>query len=216
MSTATVFSDWDKREEFRQLTKGVGLLTSFLRDGRMDQSMQRGYLQFVIRAGKKDIIHGALSHLLLAPLAHSPDIPSPLATSLLPAPWAYHALGLKAEEKENFCCDPETYMLLPQDHRNLTEGLCDEPYIDGLHFPELNFTIVRNGEDPDTADALKTDITLERVEIYPLTPLFEHLDTNGSKWKVKNEYRPVIDPRFAVLYGLAKLVNQLDTTGSLE
>ncbi len=227
MSTVFKLDRGDKRSEFRQVKKVQTLLVGFMRDEGMSRSMQRDYLQFVIRALKTDIIKSAMSRLLFKSLKFSYKDDSAIASSFLPAPWAYKILGIedKAETKEPFFCESSAYMAWPAEVHKLVPAISDieregfqqqKNYTDGLHFPELNFTIVRNGRHHATAAMQREGITLNNVDVYPLAPLFPYLDTDGAIWRIGENTQDVLDPRFAIMYALARLVYKLDATGSLE
>ena len=83
-------------------------------------------------------------------------------------------------------------------------------YYNGKLYRELGIVVVENGRHHLTVAQLMGSATAD-LEIVELTPFFDALTTDGSKWFYEDREFPVGDYRIALLYELARQRAKLST-----
>jgi len=90
-----------------------------------------------------------------------------------------------------------------------TDGFRQINHYSGTYYPEINLAIIDNGIHHLSAAMVKGE-GCAQLQVCSLTDAFSELKTDGAYWYIDNQPpTPVLEPRLAVLYELARIRNEL-------
>lgn len=165
---------------------------------------QEGFLQFILEIVKQDVaLHqagGFLQHNVVAdarlfPIAYPCD-----PTKIEMVDFAGNTVVARVQE-------PKKLIRAIQDIQKMG-FLKDENNYEGDYYPDLSLIVIRNGIHHSAVDAiLNKKQEQAKCEVYNIAEAYPLMDVsdNFKFWMMSDgEKMPVIEPRFALLYKLAR------------
>lgn len=207
-----LFSCWKKQK--RQLNvycwQVMDHIHYYLDFKKTNHQERIAFLEFAIKAVGLDIAGACISEFL-----HK-DVDSMKLLGLFPILYSQRSVS----KIKDFPTDGKTVVTLPYDWRKAIDAVMDiqrEGFIkeendtNGIYIPEFDMVLVVNGRHHLSAAAAFHKKAYVSVEVHPLKEVFSELKVSqdGENWVMGDKTYPILDERFAVLYLLAKEVNEL-------